>query len=137
MYCWLCFPVICSSLLLFLGGERFFSVFSFTRWYLEAFSVGMTCLPFLWNESLFFGFQLYCLLFCRTYSNMNLFYGIGGCAILYMYIYISLYLKICNSSENVSTRMLWKIRFVLFLIISFIYIYIYMLPTWNKNYLLT
>ena len=36
-----------------------------------------------------------------------------------------MYLKICNSSENVSTRMLWKIRFVLFLIISFIYIYIY------------
>jgi hypothetical protein len=36
-----------------------------------------------------------------------------------------LYLKISNSSENVSTRMLWKIHFVLFLIISFIYIYIY------------
>jgi hypothetical protein len=31
-----------------------------------------------------------------------------------------LYLKICNSSENVSTRMLWKIRLVLFLLISFI-----------------
>ena len=28
-----------------------------------------------------------------------------------------------NSSENVSTRMLWKIRFVLLLLISFIYIY--------------
>jgi hypothetical protein len=65
-----------------LGGKRFFSVFSFTRWYLEAFSVGMTCLPFLWNESLFFLFQLYCLLFCRTYSNVNLFYSLGGCAIL-------------------------------------------------------
>ena len=38
-----------------------------------------------------------------------------------------MYLKICNSSENVSTRMLWKIRFVLFLIISFIYIYIYII----------
>ena len=34
-----------------------------------------------------------------------------------------MYLKICNSSENVSTRMLWKICFVLFLIISYIYIY--------------
>ena len=31
-----------------------------------------------------------------------------------------MYLKICNSSENVSTRMLWKIRLVLFLLISFI-----------------
>jgi hypothetical protein len=31
-----------------------------------------------------------------------------------------LYLKICNSSENVSTRRLWKIRLVLFLLISFI-----------------
>ena len=33
-----------------------------------------------------------------------------------------LYLKICNSSENVSTRMLWKIRFVLFFT-NFFYIY--------------
>jgi hypothetical protein len=30
----------------------------------------------------FLGFQLYRLLFCRTYSNVNLFYGLGGCAIL-------------------------------------------------------
>ena len=34
-----------------LGEKRFLSVFSFTRWYLEAFSVGMSCLSFLWNES--------------------------------------------------------------------------------------
>ena len=31
-----------------------------------------------------------------------------------------MYLKICNSSENISTRMLWKICLVLFLLISFI-----------------
>ena len=37
-----------------LGEKRFFSVFSFTRWYMEAFSVGMSCLPFLWNESVYF-----------------------------------------------------------------------------------
>ena len=33
-----------------------------------------------------------------------------------------MYLKICNSSENVSTRMLWKICFVLFFT-NFFYIY--------------
>jgi hypothetical protein len=41
-----------------------------------------------------------------------------------------LYLQICNSSEHV--RMLWTIRFVLFLIISFIYIYIY-IYVWKLN----
>ena len=35
-----------------------------------------------------------------------------------------MYLKICNSSGNVSTRMLWKILLVLFSLISFIYIYV-------------
>jgi hypothetical protein len=37
-----------------LGKKRFLSVFSFTRSYLEAFSVGMSCLSFLWNESVCF-----------------------------------------------------------------------------------
>jgi hypothetical protein len=38
--------------------KRFLSVFSFTRWYLEAFSVGMSCLSFLRNESVrFFDFN--------------------------------------------------------------------------------
>ena len=39
----------------------------------------------------------------------------------YIYVHIlTLYLKICNSSENVSTIMLWKILLVHFLLISFI-----------------
>jgi hypothetical protein len=39
-----------------LEKKRFLSVFNFTRWYLKAFSVIMSCLSFLWNECLFFGF---------------------------------------------------------------------------------
>ena len=35
-----------------------------------------------------------------------------------------MYLKVCNSSGNVSTRMLWKILLVLVSLISFIYIYV-------------
>ena len=43
-----------------------------------------------------------------------------------------MYLKICNSSENVSTRMLWKICFFLFLLI-YIYIIYTLYLTFTNN----
>ena len=83
------------------------------------------------------------IFYARKRNSIVCIYIVNVKILLTSYVHLeTLYLKICNSSENVSSGMFWKIRlFLFFLLIScictsirisfdfLIYIYIY-----NKNY---
>jgi hypothetical protein len=55
------------------------------------------------------------IFYARKHNTIVSLYIVNVTLLLTSYIHLyKLYLKICNSSENVSTRLLWKIRLVLF-----------------------
>jgi hypothetical protein len=58
------------------------------------------------------------IFYARKHNTIVSLYIVNVTLLLTSYIHLyKLHLKICNSSENVSTRMLWKIHLVLFFLL--------------------